>query len=46
MIDAFFNTPLGMAVYSVLVFVGIVGAVWMFGYGAAKVIDRLIRKSN
>lgn len=42
MLDAFFNTPVGMVVYGVAVFVGLNAVIWGFGYLAARAIEALL----
>jgi hypothetical protein len=39
MLDAFFNAPVGMVVYSLAVFGGLIFAIWSIGYLVARVIE-------
>lgn len=42
MLDAFFNTPTGMVIYSLLVFGGLIAAIWGVGYLVARGIEALL----
>lgn len=45
MIDDFLNTPLGIAVYSVLVIFGLTTSIWIVAYGAVRLFEYLTTTS-